>query len=223
MNDAPLTADVVRRLRLAYAASPGRATGEPCDDPERIWEAVQGKLEPAEVGRLLDHAARCTGCDRAFQLARELDRQLAAPHPDIRFRGRPRPRRSRMLAGALLVSAAAAAALLVLRREPPPTGPVLREVSGRAIISMPGTDHLPRDGVVLRWAGGPKGTVYELWVTTPALREVYQASKLASPEAQVPLSALEGLPVGAEILWRVEARFPDGGRGVSPAFRTRLE
>jgi hypothetical protein len=225
LSDAPITTDVIRRLRLAYASGTPRATSDACEDPEQIWEAVQGSLEPARVGQLLDHANACTACDRAFQLARELHRQLpeAAERKVVPIHASPRWIRRRALAGALLASAAAAIAVVALRRENPPAERVLREGASQSIVALPVADRLPRDQFLLRWSGGPKGTIYELWVTTPDLREIYRAARLETPEARVPASALEGLPRGGEVLWRVEARFPDGGHGESPAFRARVQ
>ena len=225
MSDGPITADVIRRLREAYLGGTPRAASSACEDPERIWEAVQGTLDPARVGQLLDHANACTACDRAFQLARELRRQLpeetdrtVAPVQPAR-----RPMRRPALTGAILAAAAAVVAVVVLRKEEPPAQRVLREASSQSIFRLLGDDHLPRDRFLLRWSGGPRGTVYELWVTTPELREIYREGKLESPEAQVPASALEGLPGGGDVLWRVEARLPDGGHAASPAFRTGVQ
>ena len=225
MSDAPITTDVIRRLREAYDSGPPRAASSACEEPERIWEAVQGTLDPARVGQLLDHANACTACARAFQLARELRRQVpedadptvAPVRPARRWMRRP------ALTGAMLAAAAAVAAVVVLRKEEPPAQRVLREASSQSIVPLPGDDHLPRDRFLLRWSGGGRGTIYELWVTTPELREIYREGKLETPEARVPASALEGLPRGGAVLWRVEARLPDGGHVESPASRTRVE
>ena len=226
MSDVPITPDVIRRLREAYASGAPRASGEACEDPELIWEAVQGTLDPAHVGRLLDHANACTACDRAFQLAHELRRQLPEEEAGAvvpiqaarRWMGRP------VLAGAMLAAAAAVIAVVALRREEPPAGErVLRAGASQRIAALPGSERLPRDQFLLRWSAGPKGTVYDLWVTTPELREIYRAGRLNSPEARVPAAALEAVPRGGDVLWRVEARFPDGSHVESPAFRTRVE
>jgi hypothetical protein len=225
MSDIPITAEVVRRLREAYASGAPRAAGEACEDPEHIWEAVQGTLDPGHVGRLLDHANACTACDRAFQLARELRRQIPeeADRTVVPIQAARRWRRPAALAGAALAAAAAVIALVVLRGEEPSGDRVLRAGASQPIVALPGDDRLPRDQFVLRWSGGPKGTVYDLWVTTPELREVYRAVKLETPEARVPAAVLEALPRGGDVLWRIEARFPDGGHAESPAFRTRVE
>ena len=225
MSAAPITPDLVRKLREAYASGAPRAAGDDCEDPERIWEAVRGTLEPSHVARLLRHSAACTACDRAFQLARELQRQVreeagpaTVPLRSAR-RWMPRP----ALVGGMLAAAAAVIVVVVLRRPEPPAERVLREAPAPRIAPLPGNERLARDRFILRWSSGPEGTVYDLWVTTPELREVYRAGKLDRPEARVPTSALEGLPGGTDVLWRVEARFPDGGHAESPAFRTRIE
>ena len=73
------------------------------------------------------------------------------------------------------------------------------------------------------WSAGPPGTRYSLWVATLELRELYAKPRLEVPEQVVPSSALEAVPAGAEIFWRVEAQLPDGSLLASPAFRTRVE
>lgn len=225
MSEPPVTADVIRRLRQAYASGEPRTTTSACEEPEQIWEAVQGRLDPVRVGELLDHANACSACDRAFRLARELSRQLPdeGSRPAVPLRAPSRWMQRRAVAGAVLAAAAAVFAVVALRREEPPPERTVREGPSLRIAALPGVEKLPRDQFLLRWSGGPEGTVYELWVTTPELRELYRAEKLAMPEARVPASVLEGLPSGGEVLWRVEARFPDGSHGESPAFRTRVE
>ena len=225
MSEPPVTADVIRRLRRAYASGKPRTAVSACDEPEHIWEAVQGTLDPVRVGQLLDHANACSACDRAFQLARELSRQLPdeGRRPVVPLHAPSRWVRRRAMTGAVLAAAAAVFAVVALRREEPPPERVVREGPSLRIAALPGTERLPRDQFLLRWSSGPKGTVYELWVTTPELRELYRAEKLETAEARVPASILEGLPRGGDVLWRVEARFPDGSRGESPAFRTWLE
>ena len=225
MSDVPITADVVRRLREAYGSGAPRAPSDACEDPERIWEAVQGTLDPVRVGQLLDHANACTACDRAFQLARELRRHLPedAGPALVPLQAARRWMRPPAVTGIVLAAAAAVLVVIVVQKEEQPATPVLREAPTQGIYPLPGNDSLPRDRFVLRWSEGPEGTAYDLWVSTPELREIYRVEKLNSPEARVPPSALEGLSRGAEVLWRVEARFPDGRRGQSPAFRTRIE
>jgi len=227
VSDGRITPELVRRLREAYASAPAGTASGPCGDPEEIWQAVQGGLQPARMADLLDHALACTACDRAFVLARELSRDPAiAPAADTE-----RPpvsiRRSlvtrRWAGGALGVVAAAAVAVLALRRPPPVEEPPFREPPSDSIVALPGTDHLPRERFLLRWSAGPPGTRYSLWVATPELRELYSKPRLEVPEHLVPSSALEGVPPGQEILWRVEARLPDDRRLSSPAFRTRVE
>jgi hypothetical protein len=225
LSEGPITADVIRRLREAYASGTPRVAGSGCEEPERIWEAVQGSLDAERVGRLLDHASACSACDRAFQVARELQRQLPAEakRTVVPIQAARRWIRPQALTGALLAAAAAIIAVVAIRREEVLSGRVLRESASHRIVALPGEDHLRRDQFRLRWSAGPKGTLYELWVTTPELREVYRAGKLQEAEAQVPATALEAIPPGAAVLWRVEAWFPDGGHVASPAFRTWVE
>lgn len=228
MSEERITPELVRRLREAYASAPAGTASGPCADPEEIWQAVHGGLHPARIADLLDHALACTACDRAFVLARELSRGAGAAPMVGSERSHGSMRRRTMLTrrwavGALGVVAAAAVAVLALRRPRPVEEPPFRESPSEAIAALPGTEHLPRDRFLLRWSPGPPGTRYSLWVATPELRELYSRPRLEAPEQLVPPSALEGLPAGAEILWRVEAQLPDERHLASPAFRTRLE
>ena len=228
MSDERITPELIRLLREAYASAPPGTASGPCGDPVEIWQAVQGGLPPARVADLLDHALSCTACDRAFVLARTLLRQTAVAGPagtelpPVSIRRRPALTRRTVFAGLGLV-AAAAVAVLALRRPQTVEAPPFREVPSESITALPGTEHLPRDRFLLRWSGGPPGTRYSLWVATLELRELYSKPRLEVPEHLIPASALEAVPSGQEILWRVEARLPDDRHLSSPAFRTRVE
>jgi hypothetical protein len=60
-------------------------------------------------------------------------------------------------------------------------------------------------------------------VSLPDLTELDSAAELASPEHLVPASVLGAVPGGSDVLWRVEARLPDGRMLTSPPFRTRVK
>jgi hypothetical protein len=227
VSDERITPEMIRLLREAYASAPAGTASGPCGDPEEIWQAVQGRLAPARVADLLDHALVCTACDRAFVLARELSRDPVSARAiePLRVSGRRRAAltRRRILAGLGIAAAAAAVTVFAFRRPPPAVEPPFRTASSGAITALPGTDHLPRDRFLLHWSAGPTGTRYSLWVATPDLRELYAQSRLETPEQLVPASALAGVPEGTDVLWRVEAQLPDGTHLASPAFRTRVK
>src|SRR6185436_12643252 len=50
----------------------GDAPATPCPSETRIWEAFQGRLAPAEVASLLDHAASCADCSLAMRVAQAM-------------------------------------------------------------------------------------------------------------------------------------------------------
>jgi hypothetical protein len=76
---------------------------------------------------------------------------------------------------------------------------------------------------VLRWTAGPPGTRYSVRVTRPDLRIVSQADALDREEHVVPAEALEGLPAGTVLYWRVEVHLPDGSHTTSDMFSARVE
>ena len=57
-------------LKRAFAESiPSREPGEACAAPERILDAVAGKLSPRESRALLRHSLHCEGCAAAWKIA----------------------------------------------------------------------------------------------------------------------------------------------------------
>jgi len=64
-------------LKRAFAeSSPSREPSEECAAPERILDAVAGKLSPAESRALLRHSLHCEGCGVAWKMALETVREL---------------------------------------------------------------------------------------------------------------------------------------------------
>ena len=76
----------IERLREAFAS---RTTTRPADgahpEAERLWEAVRGELDAAEVESLVEHTVACSECAEVWRLARELSCQTdtAASEPDV--------------------------------------------------------------------------------------------------------------------------------------------
>lgn len=112
------------RLREAFAADAAPGTAD-CPPPDRIWDAVNGLLDPAAVADLAEHIAACGSCAEAWRIAREAAAQ-AVPAAVVPFSPAPTPRRP-SYAWPLLAAAAtlvlAVAGWRLLRDAPPPVPP----------------------------------------------------------------------------------------------------
>jgi hypothetical protein len=109
----------------------------------------------------------------------------------------------------------------LLRESPPVTLRSGQEAAIRSLLE-PG-QRLSRDGFVLRWSGAPEGSTYTVQVVTANLDSLDEARGLAAAEYRVPPEKLSGLPAGAQVLWRVEARGPDGAHLDSATFAAVVE
>jgi hypothetical protein len=190
-----------------------RAPHGECSSADEIWDAVLGRLSASRARALVDHSVGCGECAQLWRIARdaqasdELRSTAVEPAP---------PWRAWLGWGSLVtVSAAAALAFVLLR---PAAPPVDRGRTGNAALSarMP-TSTLPRDGFRLQWTPAGEGASYRVLVTSTDLTVVDMASALSAPEYQVPASRLASFPAGTTLLWRVEARLPDGKTLSSPA------
>jgi hypothetical protein len=165
---------------------------------------------------LLDHSGSCGACAAAFRLARELAAE-AAPAPAV-VHLKERGARWATVGG--LAVAASLAVVVFLRARP--VEPTYRGDSAAVVRPLVPDEPQPRAALILRWAG-PSGAHYGVTLTTKDLRKLFRASGLERPEVRVPPSALTGVEPGAELIWQVEATFPDGTRSASPAFLLRLQ
>jgi hypothetical protein len=198
------TPGVVERLRVAFAADDrGPAPGETCPDPAALWEVQHepGGGQPAR--RVVDHVARCPTCAAEWRLAMGEGAR----------------------AGAAALAAGLGAVAILGPWRPEPGAPPFRSLRGDAAIRsiVPEDRALPRGAFVLRWSSVAPQARYSVVVTLPSLRSVASARGLEDPEFQVPESALDGLPAGSPIVWRVEATPPGGARVSSPTFVHRIE
>jgi len=218
------SSDREARERAAFAALSEPALAGEGVDPERIWDAVDGRLAPEEVAALLDLAAESPAVAEAWRLARELRAEAPA---DVA----PLARRAPRLAVWLAAAAALVVALLSwpFLRSAIDTGPPVyrapEEAPLRALVQEGVA--LPREQVALRWeAAHGTGWRYTLRVTTESLREILSVRDLDEPEYGVPPSVFEactsGCGSGDRLYWRVEARHPDGRRRVSPTYSFTL-
>ncbi|MFP3939975.1 MAG: anti-sigma factor family protein [Thermoanaerobaculia bacterium] len=219
-------------LREAFAAvEPGGAPPEGCPPPGRIHAAVLGELPADEVRDVVDHLAACPHCAEAWRLAVAFEEEAASGVESAAPSRRPRaPLRSAWLpaAAAVLVAMVAAGVWWTLGPGTGGEAPVYRAGGEEEIRSLvPEGEPLPRDEAILRWGSVPEGaaaeTTYDLLVSTEALEPVAEASELEEPRYRIPPERLNDIPVGAALLWRVEARLADGRRVASPTFFVRIE
>jgi anti-sigma factor RsiW len=204
-------------LRRAFAAPDPGTPGEDCPAPETLWAAVRGELPPAALRAVVEHTARCAACAEDWRLAVELA-PAGSPRPAVQS-----SRGWRLAAAA--VFCAALGGLWTWRETAPPADPAAYRTGSVLTVEVrpqvPEGTALPADAFELRWSA-PAGSTYDLEVGTADLRVLAEAHDLAEPRFRVPAAALDGLPSGTEIYWRVTAITEDGRRIDPPAFRVRL-
>jgi Putative zinc-finger len=115
------------RLRRAFAAGTA-ASGADCPPASRLWEAVNGELDPADAAVLVDHVSACGACAEAWRIAHELQAEAApaAVVPFVRER-RASPVWPLLAAAATLVLAVAAWQLM--HQAPVPAHPAQAAVT----------------------------------------------------------------------------------------------
>jgi len=207
-------------LRAAFAALSLEARpAQNCPTAEELFIAANGSAARKRFEEIVEHTVGCGACAESWRLARELNaglEQAAAP-------GRSWTR------GWLLLPLAAAILLAVglpLMRQwsGDSSAPVWRAGGQREITSLQPEDKpLPRDQFMLRWSEPAPGARYRVDVGGERLEPIATGDELVRPEFQVPAAALASLPDGAKILWRVQARLPDGRVVLSPTFVARLQ
>jgi hypothetical protein len=182
-----------------------RAPHGECSSPEKIWDAVAGRLSASRARALVDHSVGCGECAHLWRIARDAQAsdELRSTVPDP-----APPWRAWLGWGSLAIVSAAAALAFVLLRPAEPS--VDRGRTGNAALSARMPTTLPRDGFRLQWTPAGEGARYQVLVTSTDLTVVDRASALSATEYQVPASRLASFPSGTTLLWRVEARLPDG-------------
>jgi hypothetical protein len=215
MSFSPQGLERLRQELLSRGGGDAPAVG--CADPQRIWAAVVGRERPADLDALLAHCVRCPECQLAWSLARS----IAAASGQLPAAGGATLARRWPIAAALAAGVAALALWPLTARWRPQAPVELRTDPGEAIAAL-SAPALPREQALLRWTPLPAGARYSVQVALPDLTPVHQRDGLTRAEEQIPPAALLPLPAGAELIWRVEARLPDGRRLDSPAFRLRL-
>jgi hypothetical protein len=138
--------------------------------------------------------------------------------------GMAHPAKHRRRLGLGLLAAAAVIVVAVLTVPTRPPADSLRAPGGVTLESqLPGGKPLARDRCVLRWSGGPPGTLYAVEVAREDLTVLLRAEAVEESEYRIPGNVLASLPPGATLFWRVEAVLPDAKRIESPVFRATLE
>jgi hypothetical protein len=115
------------RMRQAFAGD--TAPGVDCPPSIRIWEAVNGQLDPADAAAVVDHVSSCGACAEAWRIARELEVEEAGGGFVIPF---PARRRTSFVWGLLAAAATlilAIGAWPLLRGTPAPATPVATAVT----------------------------------------------------------------------------------------------
>ena len=103
----------------------------------------------------------------------------------------------------------------------PPTFRSGKTIEIRSLV--PESETLRRDSCLLSWSSAGDGSSYDLEITRETLETIVIERSLETNEYRVPPDALALVPQGGKIVWRVEARLPDGRRITSGAFIHRLE
>lgn len=197
--------------------------GSTCPSAAEIWDAAHAELDPARAREIVRHVATCAACAADWHLA-----MRGGERPAVAADLRP-PRSSAVARWVRLAGAAAVLAGIgwlglqgVRERETPP---VFREGAGAAEIRalVPEDRPLARDGALLRWSALGEGARYTVELSAEDLTPLHTAHGLAASELEVPPEVLSRVGPGEAIVWRVEARLPDGTRVSSGAFVHRLE
>lgn len=197
--------------------------GEACPPAERIWDSVAGGLESGDNEGVILHVGECSACSAAWRLAHRLYSREGEATGTVRVVPLRRMRWIPLAAAAALAIVAIGLGVhrLAVR---PDAAPAYREQRETWLVSvLPEGRAFPREEFVLRWAVGPEGTTYDVTVTTEELEPIAQAQRLERPEYRIDPPALEGVPPGAGVLWRVTANLPDGRRVASRTFATPAE
>lgn len=215
------TGRVDRKLQEALRVLAEKARpGADCPPSVDIWSAVGGELSGARTRELGLHTVACASCAELWRLARQVIIEGAIPDRQVPAAGR-RFGAYRWAGLAASVAVLATATVLLIQRPSAPP-PALRapEVQAKLRSLVPEETPLSRTHALLRWQG-PEEAIFSLTVTTGDLRPLFQVEDLDTGEFLLPAELLAGLPDDATLLWKVDARTPDGGE-LSQAFSTPL-
>jgi hypothetical protein len=202
------------RRALAWVDDAARPRSDSEFDADAVYRAAAGELPAEERLRLIDRMASDPELAEAWRLAVEL--QAAARRADpatapapVRSLGR---REGRWNPAWLALAATLILAIGIGVRHqlvPEPTWRGQRLGSGIELL-VADEARLPRNSATLRWRADGALAAARVLLTTPALEPVYQSPEIAVEEFTVPAAALAAVPAGSRLLWRIEARTPEG-------------
>lgn len=222
------------RMRDAFARLDGEP-GEPVD-PETLWSVMRGKADPDTVAEIVERLRDDPALREEWALAQSFadaaEREETETETGMNVVAQAvQSEEAAVNAGSyrtwLVVAAVAAAVLLavLLTRKDPidyqDDPRQMREGEADAIEARV-TGTLPRSSPVLRWSAVDDAKHYKLSVTTQALAPVFERAGLTKTELEIPADSLASVPVGAKLLWRVEASMPDGTKRRSTTFTIEL-
>lgn len=216
---------IVERIRRAFAADdrpPSDRGG--CPSPDELWEASRARLEPSRAREIVRHIARCTGCAAEWRLgmsdaagSARVELADTAPAP-------PRGRRAFRIAAVAAVAAGLALMLFVVDFDRTNQPSAFRSGEQLELHSLTPEEHaLTRDACVLRWSSVGAGARYDLEVSRETLEPIVSERGLVGTEYTIAPQVLAVVPAGEPIVWRVEARLPDGRRVSSAAYIQPLD
>lgn len=211
-----MTGALRRGLSSAYGIS---GDGTACPGARTIWESATDRLALEDDERIVLHIAACGACAASWRLARELHAEVASVAVPSRA---SRPWWVGMAAAVLAVGLG----LVTLQQFGPlraPTTLYRTQTASTGIEAIGPEAPVPREACVLRWHGTSRGATFDVRVSDVHLEPLDRAFRLDTPEYRVPQDAIESVPAGGTILWRVTAHLPDGRRLTSSTFRTTVE
>lgn len=215
-----------RRVHRALVAASEDASPTPAaPSADRIWAAVCGQLPGREARNVIDAAVLDPAAFVELRLALALVDELRPENAAQSEPGGGRPGGTVRARGwGALALAVAAALLAVLSLRPRSPGlefdgpPSYREAPSTTLGSrIPEGAELSREAFELRWQA-VEGATYDVSVSTQSAALVAHRRGIREPRLKVPTAALQSLPAGSKLLWRVEARLADGSSRRSPTF-----
>lgn len=213
------------RLREVFGGSPdsGSPTSE-CPGHEAIWKAAQGELEPDAAAAVVDHVAACAACAESWRMARAIADEAGVERTAkvLPFHRRPVVRVLGAVAAFLLIGVFVVPPLLDRgTTSPGDEFRVPETVELKSLIDE--SVALPRSESLLRWTGGPEGSLYTVEIADENLEILHRSAPIEASEYLVPADALAGLSPGAMTYWRIEAVLPDSTRVDSATFLLRVQ
>ena len=215
------------QLRSNFAALAENARPRPdCPEPERLWDALQGKLSTRARRKLIHHTADCPSCAEAWRLGSDLLETVpetrAEMEPSMPFRWQRWAPVSYALAAVFVFGI-----LIVVSPWKDRADGVVRGGQTPQVVSLIDKNQtLSRQDCLLRWAPSSQkeGLRYQLWVTTAEnlSQPLLQVLDLDQPEYRIEPERLLAVPSGAYLVWRVTLIMPDGARKTQ-TFSNRLD